>query len=103
MRVDYRRIAGIRNRRNAILVRRVSKSRRLIGARRSAIAKRVGESERGRKGGNMTVRRPEAARVVSPNLDPIPYFGSQGFQIEVQVAAELRHKLWHKYEMFEPP
>ena len=33
---------------------------------RSAIAKRVGESEHGRKGGNMTVRRPEAARVVSP-------------------------------------
>ena len=60
-RVDYRWITGIRNRRNAILVGRVSKSRRLIGAHRSAIAKRVGESERGRKGGNMTVRRPEAA------------------------------------------
>ena len=32
---------------------------------RSTIAKRVGESEHGRKGGNMTVRRPEAARVIS--------------------------------------
>ena len=65
MRVDYRRITGIRDQRNAISVGRVSKSRRLIGARQSAIAKRVGESERGRKGGNMTVQRPEAARVVS--------------------------------------
>ena len=65
MRVDYRWIAGIRDRRNAISVGRVSKSRRLIRARWSAITKRVGEPEHGKKGGNMTVRRPEAARVVS--------------------------------------
>ena len=51
MRIYYWRVAGIRDQRNAILVRWVWESRQLIVVHQNAITKRIGESEHGRKGG----------------------------------------------------